>query len=505
MADSTPGFGPFGTGKPTVRKRSRMGFVIFFLGILLSLALYFRVHDAVSNFYNGIAERTAPVVSIPDPPFGIGTTPVELTIQVGDAGAGLDQVIVRATQAKQTRDLFRKSYPTKVTDDLIQIPINAKELGLYEGDLQITVIAFDRSFWSNTSRASAKLQIDYEFPEIEVLTKQHNAVQGGVELVFYRLTNDSNAFSGIIVGSLLFPGFPAISLDSAFRETPDVYFALFAIPLDFDSDQSKIRLLARDNVGNTTTTSIYYRVRERKGAVRTLKVTQAFLEQAVERTYEQYLLTEPKVGGVSEREYFPAIKNSERVERFTAVNEEYRKLVEEAAKPLFARPKGQMFWRGVFGRPPGRQLSLRFGDTLNWMFEDTLLGTTRVEELLYIAPSGRAVGAANSGKVVFVDEFGPYGKTVIVDHGFGLSTMYSHLASYECTEGDELAKGGVVGRAGASGLIPKSGVGFQFRLHGVPVRPEEWWDAKWITDHIDKKIREVKRELGIRVIQPLGP
>ena len=121
-----------------------------------------------------------------------------------------------------------------------------------------------------------------------------------------------------------------------------------------------------------------------------------------------------------------------------------------------------------------------------------------------MAPSGRKVAAANTGKVVFVDNFGPYGKTVIVDHGFGLTTLYTHLSSYECTEGDEVAKGDIIGRSGSSGLIPKPGVGFQFRLHGIPVRPEEWWDEKWIEDHINKKIASVQRELGIRVLRPLG-
>ena len=41
------------------------------------------------------------------------------------------------------------------------------------------------------------------------------------------------------------------------------------------------------------------------------------------------------------------------------------------------------------------------------------------------------VPAANAGRVVFTGDMGIYGQTVIIDHGFGLFSMYSHLSGID--------------------------------------------------------------------------
>ena len=111
--------------------------------------------------------------------------------------------------------------------------------------------------------------------------------------------------------------------------------------------------------------------------------------------------------------------------------------------------------------------------------------------------------ATNGGKVIFADNFGIYGTTVVLDHGFGLTTLHTHLSSVGCAEGDELRKGDLVGLTGRTGLIAKSGSGFQLRLHGEPIRAAEWWDRKWLKEHIDRKINTVLKNLGVSFRKPI--
>ncbi len=109
------------------------------------------------------------------------------------------------------------------------------------------------------------------------------------------------------------------------------------------------------------------------------------------------------------------------------------------------------------------------------------------------------VTAANRGVVVFADPLTIYGNTVILDHGLGLQTLYAHLSSMEVKVGDEVAKGQELGRTGASGLAIGDHLHFEVLVHGVSVTPIEWWDARWIRDHITKPLLDAGLpEIGSR-------
>ena len=75
-------------------------------------------------------------------------------------------------------------------------------------------------------------------------------------------------------------------------------------------------------------------------------------------------------------------------------------------------------------------------------------------------------------------------------------TLYSHLSSISVKEGDELKKGDIVGRTGITGLAVGDHLHFGVYIHGVPVRPLEWWDQKWINEKINGRIEQAKSEHG---------
>jgi murein DD-endopeptidase MepM/ murein hydrolase activator NlpD len=100
------------------------------------------------------------------------------------------------------------------------------------------------------------------------------------------------------------------------------------------------------------------------------------------------------------------------------------------------------------------------------------------------------VPAANSGVVVFAGALTIYGNTVVVDHGLGLQTLYAHLSSMAVKEGDLVQKGQELGRTGTTGLAVGDHLHYEVLIQGVSVTPLEWWDARWIRDHIGKPLRE---------------
>ena len=67
------------------------------------------------------------------------------------------------------------------------------------------------------------------------------------------------------------------------------------------------------------------------------------------------------------------------------------------------------------------------------------------------APSGVAVRAAGAGRVTMAMDLYFTGGTVIIDHGFGLNSTYSHLKDMYVRPGDRVTRGGVIGSVGSTG------------------------------------------------------
>jgi murein DD-endopeptidase MepM/ murein hydrolase activator NlpD len=104
------------------------------------------------------------------------------------------------------------------------------------------------------------------------------------------------------------------------------------------------------------------------------------------------------------------------------------------------------------------------------------------------------VQASNNGRVVFRDRLGIYGLTVVLDHGQGIASVYSHLSEIRVAMGQEVMKGEVIGLTGQTGLAGGDHLHFGIMVNGVFVNPIEWWDSHWIHDNIDRKLEILDRE-----------
>jgi len=87
------------------------------------------------------------------------------------------------------------------------------------------------------------------------------------------------------------------------------------------------------------------------------------------------------------------------------------------------------------------------------------------------APSGTAAVSADTGKVIMAATYGGFGKTVILDHGGGVATQYSHLVSINVSEGQLVFKGEKVGGVGSTGLSTGNHLHFQIMINGGTVDP----------------------------------
>lgn len=86
-------------------------------------------------------------------------------------------------------------------------------------------------------------------------------------------------------------------------------------------------------------------------------------------------------------------------------------------------------------------------------------------------PWGTDVEAVAPGKVVYSDNFLGYGKLILIEHGTGFITLYSHLASASVENGTEVEAGDIIGKVGQTGSVKKPSLHFEIRKNGKAVNP----------------------------------
>jgi murein DD-endopeptidase MepM/ murein hydrolase activator NlpD len=93
----------------------------------------------------------------------------------------------------------------------------------------------------------------------------------------------------------------------------------------------------------------------------------------------------------------------------------------------------------------------------------------------FAAPRGTPVKAPARGKVILTrDDFILHGKTVVVDHGLGVMSVYIHLDSIQCKKNSMLERGDPIGKMGSTGLTTASNLHWGVYVLSIPVNPEKW-------------------------------
>jgi murein DD-endopeptidase MepM/ murein hydrolase activator NlpD len=99
-------------------------------------------------------------------------------------------------------------------------------------------------------------------------------------------------------------------------------------------------------------------------------------------------------------------------------------------------------------------------------------GEVKMHEGLDIANfPGTTIFAPASGRVTFAGLRPGYGRTVILDHGYGLETWYGHTQKTLVNKGDRVTRGAKIAQIGNSGQSTGPHVHYEVRVHGIPVDP----------------------------------
>lgn len=96
------------------------------------------------------------------------------------------------------------------------------------------------------------------------------------------------------------------------------------------------------------------------------------------------------------------------------------------------------------------------------------------------APKGTPIFAAAKGRVTETGWNSGYGLTVVVDHGYGYTTLYGHCSKILVRPGQQVKRGDVLGQVGATGIATSSHLHYEVRVFGIAQNPANFILPDWM-------------------------
>ena len=402
----------------------------------------------------------------------------EFSISLEDKKSGLRKIWVAMIKNGKEVVLSDDELPSaglfsggKIKTKALNITFEPEKHEFSDGKAILRLAVWDyswRGWWQgNQTYVEKSLIIDTHPPEIEVISRAHNLTQGGAGLVIYSTSEDCR-LSGIQVGDNFFPGY------AGYYKNPKIRMAFIGLGYQ-QGPGTRILIKAVDEAGNTAKAGVRHHIRKKVFRNDDIRISDRFLNWKMPEF--ENTVTSESTGSL--------------VDKFIKINRELRKANYHQITELAKKTATVKQWEGVFLRMPGSANQAGFADHRVYYYKGKVIDRQVHLGLDLASVTHAPVSAANSGVVIFSEFLGIYGKTVLIDHGFGLFSMYAHLNHSDVSQGQRVSKGETIGRTGSTGLAGGDHLHFGILIHNTFVNPIEWWDAAWIKNNILSKIEAV--------------
>ncbi|HVW79300.1 MAG TPA: M23 family metallopeptidase [Alloacidobacterium sp.] len=87
---------------------------------------------------------------------------------------------------------------------------------------------------------------------------------------------------------------------------------------------------------------------------------------------------------------------------------------------------------------------------------------------------GEPVRATADGTVETAGRATGYGREIVIDHGYGVKTLYGHLSGFAVTEGQQVTRGQIIGYVGTTGRSTGPHLHYEVRIRNTPVNPHKY-------------------------------
>ena len=429
--------------------------VIFVVVILLPIALL-------------LLFSATPTVQVQPLVTALGTA-TPLTIVAGDPH-GVRKLAVSIEQHGEYYGAFEAKQPPRrifwqrgVPDGVWNVVLGTKTIPqLKDGKARVIIEVTSNDFRGKTVRLDREVIVVTRPPVLTVDSGQHYLYLGMADLVTFNVTGNWTE-AGVRVGGQTFRSWPM-------PDGKPGLFSLFAFAWNMPTDTAPL-VYATDPAGNQVTEPMMFQFPKKeqpKYRVRDLPIDDRFVQKVVAEL-------DPNGSG-------------DPIARFLNINSAMRRANNQTLSDLRSKTEGRFLWSQPFLQQHNSKVESNFADVRNYIYQGKKID--QQVHLGYDLSVTQHVGveASNDGRVVYAAPLGIYGNCIVVDHGYGLQTIYGHLSEIAVHEGDLVKRGQVMGKSGQTGMAGGDHIHFSMQLEGVQIDPKEWWDAHWIKDHVAQRV-----------------
>lgn len=420
-------------------------------------------------FLKTAGEKIRPAVEI-DPEARFLGRQTTVSVVFSDQGQGLRHTEVSIIQDNIPHVLATTDYPEKkVTNKKVAIAVDTAALKLHDGPAVITASAVDGSLWKNRTEVALPAQIDLLPPQIYLHAARHHINIGGASVVSWNLSEPVSK-TGVKAGGIFYPAYKTT------LSGKEAYVAYLALPDETPPEGGawQIAALAVDNAGNETLITVPALIKRKKFHSDKIILTDGFLN----RKMPEFQAAMPELRGKTPLETFTIINSATRTDNLKTI------------QAACGKTEGRQLWSDTFLRMKNAAPRAFFGDRRTYWYNGQQIGESIHNGVDLASLAHATIEAANDGIVRFTGAIGIYGNSVIIDHGMGLSTLYSHLSAISVKPDQSVKRGEAIGVSGSTGLAGGDHLHFGIAVNGQFVDPVEWWDPHWIADNITKKLAQ---------------
>jgi murein DD-endopeptidase MepM/ murein hydrolase activator NlpD len=424
--------------------------------LLLLIALVILVPVAIL-----LTRSATPVVDLQSPVSSLGqATPV--TIHVRDP-RGVRKVTVSVEQNGAVYPVWELALPSKMAENTWSFVAGIKTTPqLKDGKAKLIVEATSNDMLRKSAQLDTDVTVVTQPPSVSVDSDQHYLYLGMADLATFSVAGGWTA-AGVRVGDQNYRAWPMPGGKPGF-------FSLFAFAWNMPLNTVPL-VYASNGAGNDVTSPIAFQFpknEQPKYTTHDLQITDAFINKVVGEL-------DPNGAG-------------DPVARFIRINNEMRKANNKTLSDLRLKTADHFLWSQPFQRQSHSQAEATFADIRNYIYQGK-----KIDQQIHLGydlavTQHVGVEASNDGRVVWAAPLGIYGNCVVVDHGYGLQTIYGHMSQIDVHEGDMVKRGQVMGKSGMTGMAGGDHIHFAMQLDGVQIDPKEWWDPHWIQDHVVKRV-----------------
>ncbi len=409
-----------------------------------------------------IQDQQSPKITLSPQTEGKTNLNTVFTVDVEDE-SGIKNLDITIYRGSQSLTIANFTFDEKITEFSTEFIF--AEAKLPDGNFTLAVTAHDKSYgklgFGNKITQKFSFEMDTQAPKITVLSPSPAIRRGGSALITYSTSLDVIQ-TGVTFNNMFFPAYPNADGD---------YVCLFPFPYFMNRNNYVPEIMAKDEAGNITSSRLLLTINNRIFPDDEIKVTDNFLAAKEEELRKIYPSDLPIL------------------EVYKIVNNQVRQENQQVLKDLAKLTAPKFHFTESFLKQPKSVVRGHFGDSRTYTYNGEKFDYQYHTGIDFASVAEDTVVCVNKGEVIYTGYLGIYGNLVVVDHGRGLQSLYSHLTDIHVNVGDMVERGDSLGTTGVSGLALGDHLHLGFLVSGVEVQPTEWFDAVWVRNNITSRMK----------------